>query len=225
MMRFDVLTLTARDPLGLRAFYADTLGLPTQAEGGALNVQVGGTQLCFEPGNGGVYHFAFDVPPTRFAESVAWLRARVPLMADKRGQTEFHSADWNADMVYFLDPAGNIAELIARHDRHGLGDRAPFAAHHLLCVSEIGIAADDMAAQIASLSAKTGAGAYGDVSPTFHPIGQVTHDYAALFIVVPAGRIWFPDTGVPAAALPVRVQGQGVNGAFDIACAAQSDIG
>ncbi len=113
----------------------------------------------------------------------------------------FHSSDWDADNLYFYDPAGNILELIARHTLDNKSNKA-FNAQSLLNISEIGIATNDVAKQVEAIQAQINVNPYrwsGELG--FAPVG----DEHGLFIVVKHGRIWFPDTGVPAEYLPVNV--------------------
>jgi hypothetical protein len=113
----------------------------------------------------------------------------------------FYSESWDAHNLYFRDPAGNIVELIARHTL-GNADAGPFSGASILGISEIGVAADDVRELVAELIERTGAAEYhGPGSASFSPVG----DESGLLIVVARGRIWFPETGVPAEPLPVTV--------------------
>ena len=201
-MQIEHLELLATDLAALRDFYVGRCGLPAlAATEGYLELQVGESCLRFTQapeGWSGCYHFAFNIPENQFAEAKAWLAKRVALAADASGRDTFDSSDWNADILYFFDPAGNIGELIARHTLDCASD-APFGSENLLSVSEIGVAVPDVAATVADLTERIGIARYGETSDTFTPIG----DERGLFIVVRAGRIWFPDTGIVAAPLPV----------------------
>ena len=55
---------------------------------------------------------------------------------------------WNAHSIFFLDPAGNIVEYIARHDLND-GDASPFSWGDILYASEIGLIVDDVKATAA----------------------------------------------------------------------------
>ena len=199
-MHIDALELLAPDLAALHAFYADRFGLPADLAAARLTIQVGTTRLTFAqapPGWTGRYHYAINIPANQFAAAQAWLAARVPLVAAADGTATFFSHDWNADICYYLDPAGNIGELIARHTLASASG-APFGPAGLLAVSEIGLAVPDVPATVSDLTARLGIAPYGDTSDTFAPVG----DEHGLFIVVRAGRIWFPDTGFPAVPLP-----------------------
>ncbi|HYF64783.1 MAG TPA: hypothetical protein VD886_18305, partial [Herpetosiphonaceae bacterium] len=78
----------------------------------------------------------------------------------------------------------------------------PFGGASLLSVSEIGIVTDDVLALAARLQAETGAPVYrGQPDAAFTPLG----DEHGLLILVQQGRIWYPNTGLPARALPLTV--------------------
>ncbi len=202
-MRIHRLDLRTPDPAALRPFYAEVLQLPVLAAmADLLRLQAGATLLTFSrapAGWAGRYHFAFNIPPDRFAAGKAWLTARLPLLRDQTGADEFYSENWDAHMVYFTDPAGNILEWIARHRLPRPVVRPP-ALPAPLGISEIGLATPDVPQAVAALQARLGAPLYhGPGSDSFTSLG----DEDGLFIVVKEGRIWFPDTGIPADPAPV----------------------
>jgi catechol 2,3-dioxygenase-like lactoylglutathione lyase family enzyme len=205
-MHFEHLILLCDDPSALRLFYEATLGLTAVADDSrdAFHVQLQTNTLTFErdPDQRGCrYHFAFMIPANRFDDGARWLAERVPLAADAAGRVRFQTGDWNADNVYFYDAAGNIAELIAHHTLPDTAREttAPFDAHCLLSVCELGVVVPDTERGAARLMALTGEGAFHWSPPTdFAPVG----DARGLFIVVSEGREWFPDTGVTASPLP-----------------------
>jgi len=187
-MKIRTLRLPTCDPARLQTFYGEVLSLPWRRDGGLLTVQVGSSVLEFEAGaSGQPQHFAFNVPPDRFAETKAWLAARTTLHRDAGGDDEFGFEDWQARAAYFRDPDGHILEIIARQT---LVTSAPGP---LLSISEVGLAVADVEGTVAALEG-IGLSPYREPSPTFAAMG----DERGLLIVVPAHRLWFPDTGVPA---------------------------
>ena len=132
-MRFAEVTLAA--PLDLRGFYGDGLGLPIDGEA----IVVGETRLHFEieEGSAAFYHFALLVPGDRFDAALEWAQERVELLGDV-----FEFENWDAEAVYFHDPAGSIVELIAHHGLEENGRDGPFAADELVGFSELGIVGD-----------------------------------------------------------------------------------
>ncbi len=189
-MRIAALSLRTRHLDEVKAFYADILGLRLLDESPqSVTFEVGRTQMTFARSTAvgdPTYHFAFNIPSRTISEAKAWLSSRVPLL-DQAGEDQFHSESWNADNIYFRDPAGNIGELIARHTlSDDLAGR--FGAQHLLCVSELGLPTPDVPELVRGLIEAFGITRYGEGSNTFSPLG----DERGLFIVVREGRPWFP---------------------------------
>src|SRR5262249_11124640 len=178
-----------------RDFYRNVLKLPLSTTSDQqFTVQAGTTQLTFSQAPiAGVYHFAFDIPENQIAAAREWLH--VPLIKANDGRDEFFSENWNADNIYFYDPAGNILELIARHTLPNASTE-PFSEKSLLNISEIGVATADVRA----FTESSGLPHYGSSVAEFAPMG----DEHGLLIVVKIGRIWFPDTGKPALEIPLR---------------------
>ncbi len=206
-MKLLEVTLRAADLDALEAFYGGVLGQRIlERDASRLAVQVGRSRLVFarEGGFAGRYHVAFDVPNNQLAQAREWLEPRVPLMQSRDGSTEFHGDDWNADQFYFLDPAGNILELIARHTA-GTASSAAFSSASLMAVTEIGLVSPDVTATVAWFRETLGLEPYKNHGGTFTPIG----DEAGLLIVVAEGREWFPDTSVEAEILPVEIVVEG----------------
>jgi catechol-2,3-dioxygenase len=201
-MQIEEVTLSTPDLEALETFYGELLGLPTSyLRGEHLSVQIGESTLIFEPGAPARYHFAIRIPAASFAAAYAWIKQRVPLIADSTGADVIEHTGWNARAVYFYDPAGNIVELIAHMT---LSDTYadPFNANALLAICEIGIATDDVRAAAADFAAALGAEPFrGSSGPDFAAIG----DAHGLLIVVSRARTWYPDTGVAAELLPLHV--------------------
>ncbi|MEM6430131.1 MAG: hypothetical protein AAF708_12890 [Deinococcota bacterium] len=202
-MQLRELHLQVADLDALASFYSTLVGEDAvKLVENQLEIQVGRSSLTFTRANkplNGVYHFAINIPENQFEQAKTWLARRAAFIADDTGETSFYSENWDAHMVYFYDPAGNILELIARHTLDNASD-APFSETSLLSISEIGIAADDVAAQVDNLGTRTGAQPYRwSGSSVFAPVG----DAEGLFIVVQHGREWAPDTGQTAKHLPV----------------------
>jgi catechol-2,3-dioxygenase len=201
-MKINQLTLHSAQLSAQERFYRDTLGLPTNRTASGLRVKIGSSTLEFLQSEGfaGRYHFAFNIPRNQFAPAEDWLKARVELIADAHGRTQFHTDEWNADNLYFYDPQGNIVELIARHELENDSSDS-FSAASLLEISEIGLAAPNTVELVRWFAEKLGVGTYKSFSESFAPIG----DAHGLVIAVQQNRIWFPDTGIPAEILPVQI--------------------
>lgn len=211
-MHIQTLTLPAANLAELHHFYVQILGFTCiEQNQHQFCLQCGKSQLTFAHDNEHhqpeVAHFAFNIPSAHFRQVVDWLRPRIKLLA-LHEQTEFFSKDWNAHMVYAYDPAGNIIEFIARHT---LPDEASNAeqtdaifntAMFVTCISEIGIAVQDVLAIAQAWGQRWHTQPYGETDATFCPIGN-EH---GLIILVPFNRIWFPNTGIPAQAVRLVAQ-------------------
>ena len=192
------LTLETSRLAQLRSFYAHALGLPVVAEShGGIRIQAGTSAIHFKQARDGsspFYHLAFNIPENKLSGAIGWMAGRadlLPVEASRGPIADFSS--WNAHAIYFLDPAGNILELIARHSLPNAAP-GPFTAADILCVSEIALVVPDVPAASARIRRDLGAPAYGDPSDEFAAVG----DEHGLFIVVKTGRAWFPTRVRPA---------------------------
>lgn len=198
------LELLARQLDRQRDFYARTLHLPVVEEtAGRITIQAGGTHLTFlqaGPEHGHpIYHFAFNIPENKLAAATEWLSRRVPPvpLMTKEGREVFHFESWNAHSIYFHDPAGNIVELIARHNLRN-ATSGPFSEEEILYASEIGLVVDDVGAEVASLGDRLGLPVYRPGSATLVPVG----DEHRLLIVVRRDHVWLPTRDTRARAHP-----------------------
>lgn len=205
-MKILELGVGASDLAALEVFYGGVLGLKLSRETSKLIIQIGYTTLIFTQlkGFSGRYHFAFDIPHNQLTQARVWLEERTPLQSSQDGENVFHAEEWNADMIYFLDPAGNILELIARHNSE-TALSGEFSSSSFVSVSEIGLPTPQVPALGNWLLETLKLEPYYDYGPEFMPIGNES----GLFIVVAQGREWFPDTGVNALPLPVEVTLEG----------------
>jgi hypothetical protein len=189
-MRFAEVTLSA--PLDPRDFYGGDLGLPLDADA----IVVGETRLRFELEKGGraFYHFAFLVPGDRFTAAVEWLQQRVDLLGDV-----FDFENWDAEAVYFHDPAGSIVELIAHHGLEDNRRSGPFAAEELVGFSELGVVGDPRSLLRGFES--QGLSLWDGTVEEPDRLAFVGEKGRTLILAAP-GRGWLP-TGRPAEAHPV----------------------
>jgi hypothetical protein len=157
--------LPAADPDGLRAWFETNVGAAPS----------------FVRGDATPHHFAFHT-----ASLEPW-RQRLDVTE------EYDFSGWDgARAIYFRDPEGSVAELIARPE-----------PRPELSLAEVGLPVDDVAAVVAALST-LGIEPYRDWDEAFAPLGTAD----GLLIVVRAGRGWLP-YGVPtgASAIEVTVEG------------------
>ncbi len=191
------------DSLGaLLPFYTETLGLPCLRSGtDRFQVQAGDTLLSFRTyRQPAYYHFAFNIPFDRVREAQSWLAERVDLLSDE-GQVLIEFPHWQAQSLYFLDPAGNILEFIGRRPRlRSATLEAGFSPGMIENISEVGLPVADVAVTAQLLEDKAGVPPYSGSGPVFRALG----DPQGLFIVVDAaGKTWYP-TDRPAKAFPLR---------------------
>lgn len=209
-MNITRLELAARDLQAQKEYYANVLGLPAHLSGGKLEVKAGRTDLIFtqaEADFDGAYHFAFNIPENQILSAKEWLMPRTVLLKDEQGNDYFQHSGWNSEAIYFKDPAGNILEFIARHDLSNAVDE-DFDSSGILNVSEIGLSSEDVVSWADELCTRPGLSVYRqEPNENFTPVG----DNDGLFILPAMNRIWYPNTGVPARLLPVRVRVE-VNG-------------
>ena len=124
-------------------FYEDVLELPSiQSGNNSISITAGKSQIIFDETNAlesPFYHFAFNIPSNKFEEAFQWIQSKVELLW--LNDYKSYIADftnWHAKSFYFIDPAGNILEFIARFDLNDIADE-PFSAAHIRNVSEIGL--------------------------------------------------------------------------------------
>jgi D-alanyl-D-alanine carboxypeptidase len=188
-MRFAEVTLSA--PLDLRDFYGGELGLPLDDA-----IVIGETRLRFNIAERvAFYHFALLVPGDRFGATLDWARRRVELLGDV-----FEFENWDAEAVYFHDPAGSIVELIAHHGLEETGRSGPFAAGELLGFSELGIVGDrpSLLRELESEGLELWSGTVEEPDRL-----AFVGEKGRTLILAPPGRGWLP-TGRPAEPHPVE---------------------
>ncbi len=208
-MQIKEIKLLTNHLLSLRIFYKDLLELETlEINSGSISVIIGSSVLIFEKTKSRenpFYHFAFDIPSNKIDEALAWLQNKVEILwIDDYKSYIADFSGWHAKSVYFIDPAGNIVEFIARFDLHDLTDE-PFSSKQLRNISEIGIVypATKYNDCVNSMLEKYHL-TYFDKQPPmlqFRAIG----DDEGLFIIVPEYRNWYP-TNIPCGVFPLSIK-------------------
>ncbi|WP_340025911.1 VOC family protein [Paenibacillus sp. FSL K6-1096] len=172
----------------MKDFYENILGLTVvQEQSASFSVQAGDSRLTFKQSDLSrqeKYHFAFNIPENQIDEALRWITPKVSVIPNE-GQEVVHFESWNADSIYFNDPAGNIVELIARHNLNNSANAA-FSPASLLCVSEIGLPVADVEEALLKLS-RVGLDPWRNYSSQFAAVG----DEHGLIIAVKQGRVWF----------------------------------
>lgn len=205
-MHIDDVALTTNEPSAFAAAY-ERLGLPVTRQGETVRVRVGTSMVTATRGaTAGAHHLAFTIRTGTFDAAIRWLDGRATVL-EHDGTREFEGPDgWDSRSVYFDGPDGSILELIERRVLPGVAAGSPFGSEDVVCVSEVGLPADDVPAFTATVDA-LGIGPYGDGNDGFRPLGDVH----GLLIAVRPGRTWFPtaDRTAVAQALEVTVSGAG----------------
>jgi len=200
-MPITAITLKTHALAAIKAFYAHQWGLSILRDAAdSVQFQVGAGVVRFEADDTREwrYHYAFNIAPNHLDAAETWLQ-HFPMLTHQGDRRIAQSDFWNADSLYYLDPAGNIGELIARHRLPRL-PAANFVPNQHLSLSEIGIPTKDVSRSVALLNT-LGLPNFGEASENFGVVG----DDHGLLIIVKKGRIWFPQTGVPADCAPVAV--------------------
>ncbi|MCY7302389.1 MAG: hypothetical protein LH654_05010 [Thermoleophilia bacterium] len=194
----------------LAAFYGSTLGLRhIHSCADNVAVAVGETTFEFRAGRGHpFYHFAFLVPGDRFHAAHRWAADRVAVLPDEdTGDEVFDFEHWDAQALYFHDPAGSIGELIAHRGIGESGATGRFHPDELLGLSEVGIVGDPPLLADALLETFALPVWSGSVTEE-RGLGFIG-EKARTLILSRAGRPWLP-TGRPAEAHPLEVVFAGV---------------
>ncbi|MFF2890256.1 ring-cleaving dioxygenase [Paenibacillus sp. NPDC057967] len=209
MIMESVTLLTRKRPEELLPFYRDVLELPViDSAENRFTVQTGYSSLTFlhqpeDAAQAPYYHFAINIPENKLDEAKQWLESRIELGTED-GSDISHSELWNSHSVYFLDPAGNILELIARHTMDNAVNRTFDPKQDLLGISEMGLPTKDVPRAVDELEA-LGIPTYKRRDPVFNPVG----DEEGIFIVVKPGRRWH-FTNLTAACFSFQVNVKGI---------------
>lgn len=135
---FKSVTLYTNKLKSLKRFYMNLLEWDlVEADNDRFTVKVGSSQLSFvESERPYFYHFAINIPGNQFSMMKYWLKDRVTLNREE-GRDEVYFQSFDADSMYFEDPAGNIVELIGRRKRDLFGD---LTKESFIDISEVGVA-------------------------------------------------------------------------------------
>ncbi|MCG3088687.1 glyoxalase [Sporosarcina cyprini] len=127
----------------LKRFYVDLLELDlVEQSNGQMTFRVGESEVTFkETEQPAFYHFAFNIPGNQFSMMKYFIKDRLSLNWED-GRDEVYFPSFDADSMYFEDPAGNIVELIGRRKRDLFGD---LTKESFLNISEVGIVTPDVA--------------------------------------------------------------------------------
>ncbi|CAM3062126.1 glyoxalase [Filibacter tadaridae] len=134
---FKSVTLYTNKLKSLKRFYGNVLELTIlESTDEQFTIKVGESTLLFKQSDqAAFYHFAINIPGNQFSMMRYWMIDRVTLNREE-GRDEIYFPTFDADSMYFEDPAGNIVELIGRRKRDLFGDLSNAS---FLNISEVGI--------------------------------------------------------------------------------------
>jgi hypothetical protein len=212
------LELECHDLSGQQEFYG-RLGFPQVLDSaGSLRLQAGGSDLIFRTAGAGgprCYHFAFNISPRRIEQASEWLSSRDIDLLKVDGTERFVFEKWDAEAIYFNDSCGNILEFIARD--LPLAFHGPFGTCDIIGISEIGIAVPKVIPFVEDCVRISKLAPYRQLPEEgFTAVG----DENGLLIVVPEGRLWYPENRVAAKPCPATIwmetarSGQFVHGPY-----------
>lgn len=193
-MKIKQITLKTKKVSELAHFYAQVLGFEALKTDAAHSFacKVGSSILCFEPSLlvEANYHFAFNIAENQIEAAQQWLISKNIELCTFEDKTIIDFPNWNAHALYFLDPAQNIVELIARHDLKSTATSSTFSTENILSISEIGFPVPNVKDFYTGLASHFELPVYSHISnmKSFCAAG----DAEGLLIVVPLERDWFP---------------------------------
>ena len=195
-MKIKSLVLETKDVERLAGFYEKILALVVVKSETEFSVSIGLTTIRFKQSASqeSFYHFAINIPCNKIEEVKEWLSKKVKLLWIEDYKSVIADfVNWKAKSVYFFDAAGNIVELIARHELNN-EVKEKFSSKHFLSISEIGLVFPQK--EIESKTTKLlqqFSLSYFDKQlpfPNFKAVG----DDEGLFIIVTEDRHWYPTT-------------------------------
>lgn len=173
-----------------RFFYTRKFKFPVVSDSGdSLTLKIGESLLTFEENriHKSYYHFAFNIPYGAIEKALKWAQKKVDVIHyDDEVIHEFKA--WNARAVYFLDPAGNVVELIGRK-RFNDDQPSTFTESTLLNISEVGLPVFEVSSAYKTIKKVTGLQKFDCVSNMFCAAGD---DEGLLILVDSAEKSWYP---------------------------------
>ena len=198
---FKNIVLKAKNLSEQYQFYVEKLGFRAVInKKDNLVIQCGTSRITFEAWDEEcIYHYALNIPENQVKEALKWARKHTEIL-EYEGEEVVDFPNWNAHSIYFFDPAGNIVELIARHDLHN-ATNFDFNSDSICEISEVGTPYDDVGSMIELHKKELGFDVYWGNAESFAAIGH----QQCLFITVPTKRPWLPTTDILSKIEPLRV--------------------
>ncbi len=189
-MKIHHLELDCANLEELKHFYTHKFKFPLVNESvDHFTLKLGESELCFRENRlrKSYYHFAFNISYSAVDQALDWLHQKVDLLRHE-GEMLIDFSSWQAKSLYFLDPAGNIVELIGRQNFNA--DKvANFSESDILNISEVGVPLFEVSSVAKKLTTGVGIPKFDCKGNTFCAVG----DDEGLFILVDeAEKTWFP---------------------------------
>jgi catechol 2,3-dioxygenase-like lactoylglutathione lyase family enzyme len=207
-MKLDKVVLETKALPELKIFYSAVLGLPVTVNNDLLTITAGNSQLVFKQtgtDTSPIYHYALNIPSNKLKEAMQWLQSKTPLLWLRDYNSYIADfTNWNAQSIYFLDPAGNIGELIARFDLNDISDE-PFSSAQIRNISEIALVfpANEFKQQVNVLMNRYHLD-YFNKQPPLEQFCAIGND-EGLLICVPEKRVWFSTDDSVAGIYPLEI--------------------
>ncbi len=207
-MLLKEIKLQANEPAVLHNFYKEILEFPVSCEDNCLEVTAGKSKLIFYKTDLPVnpfYHFAFNIPSNKFEEAFQWMKNKVELLWLQDYKSYIADfVNWKARSFYFLDPTGNILEIIARFDLNDISEEI-FSCKLIRNISEIGLVfpEDNFQNNINKLLQQYPLPYFAKQPPL--PKFKALGDDEGLFIIVSENRVWFSTKNTASQIFPLQV--------------------
>lgn len=125
----------------LKDFYVEQLGFPLLvSDDESFSIKIGDSVLEIikaVASSDPFYHFAFNIDAAKFQAAKEWAKTKVVLNKED-GKDEVYFENISAKSFYFLDPANNIVEFIARNSMETSQENS-FSIQSVMNISEINI--------------------------------------------------------------------------------------
>ncbi|GEM_PF-105386 len=193
-VKWQKVTLTTTMLGEMLAFYTSVLQMPlSERSEHSFSVRVGAALLVFEQvAEKPFYHFACGIAEAAFDALAKVIQQRGLVLRGKDGQEIMQSYTWKGKQLYFLDPEGNILEMLAFPSE---------AKTSWLSIQEIGMPVPDVPTYTAFLQSIPIPNAFEPESTTFRFYG----DQEGVLVLVKESRPWFP-TDRGASIHPISVE-------------------
>lgn len=173
-------------------FYSDVLELKISSRSSdTIEFLVGESTLRFRESlnTSSKYHFAFNIPNNKLAESIEWISPKVEMILNSKDLMITHFDNWNAESIYFYDNNKNILEFISRFDLDN-SSKGSFNSDMILSISEMGVVAEKPLLKAEELHKKENLNYFkkGPKREDFVALG----DENGLIVISNPDRNWYP---------------------------------